>query len=127
METSGIAVCAALAACLVMAVEATNPWRRHNIVVDRHVPATMRDGVTLYADVYRPADPGRYPALLMRTPYNKAEAAGALVIGAAKRGYVGAVPVVVAGGAGDADDPHGAGAPVARGAAPHSTGLTCPS
>lgn len=88
MKTSGIAVCAALAACLVMAVEATDPWRRHNIVVDRDVPATMRDGVTLYADVYRPADPGRYPALLMRTPYNKAEAAGALVIGAAKRGYV---------------------------------------
>lgn len=29
----------------------------------------MRDGVKLYADVYRPSVPGRYPTLLIRTPY----------------------------------------------------------
>jgi hypothetical protein len=32
----------------------------------------MRDGTVLYADVYRPAAAGRYPVILLRTPYNKA-------------------------------------------------------
>src|SRR4030081_1921547 len=42
-----------------------------------NVPVQMDDGVTLYADVVRPADgsgnalPGRYPVLLTQTPYNK--------------------------------------------------------
>jgi uncharacterized protein len=35
------------------------------------VPAKMRDGVTLYADVYRPDAPGRFPVVLMRTPYGR--------------------------------------------------------
>src|SRR5260221_6810237 len=30
----------------------------------------MRDGVNLAADVYLPQAPGRYPALLVRTPYD---------------------------------------------------------
>ncbi len=63
-------------------------WQRYNIVVDKDVPAKMRDGVSLFADIYRPADPGRYPALLMRTPYNKTDAVTGFVIDAVKRGYV---------------------------------------
>lgn len=39
--------------------------------VERDVPCTLRDGVTLYADVYRPPEPGPHPVLLMRTPYDK--------------------------------------------------------
>jgi putative CocE/NonD family hydrolase len=31
----------------------------------------MRDGVLLFADLYRPAEHGRYPVLVQRTPYNK--------------------------------------------------------
>ena len=42
------------------------------VVVDRGVPVTMKDGVVLFADVYRPAGPGRFPVLLERTPYDKA-------------------------------------------------------
>ena len=42
------------------------------VVVDRGVPAKMRDGVILFADVYRPAGPGKFPVLLERTPYDKA-------------------------------------------------------
>ena len=38
------------------------------------VPAKMRDGVTLLADVYRPTEAGSYPVLLMRLPYNKTTA-----------------------------------------------------
>lgn len=77
-----------LVAALFVAASAQEPSRHHNILVDRDVAAKMRDGTTLYADVFRPADPGRYPALLMRTPYDKGRAAGAFVIGAVKRGYV---------------------------------------
>ena len=35
------------------------------------VPAKMRDGITLLADVYRPVEAGSYPVILMRSPYDK--------------------------------------------------------
>jgi uncharacterized protein len=41
------------------------------LTMERDVPARMRDGTVLYADVYRPAAPGQYPVILLRTPYNK--------------------------------------------------------
>lgn len=41
------------------------------MVVEENVPATMRDGTTLYADVYRPDAEGRFPVLLLRLPYGK--------------------------------------------------------
>ena len=34
------------------------------LTVDRNVPVPMRNGTLLYADVYRPAGPGPYPAVL---------------------------------------------------------------
>ncbi len=42
-----------------------------DIVVERNVAMQTRDGVTLRADIYRPAADGNYPVLLTRTPYNK--------------------------------------------------------
>lgn len=39
------------------------------IRIDRYQVATMRDGVKLYSDVYRPSAPGRYPTIVIRTPY----------------------------------------------------------
>lgn len=62
---------------------------RLGLAVDRHVPVPMRDGVTLYADVYRPAGPGPYPALLQRTPYDRANlrGSGSFVLRAASAGY----------------------------------------
>ncbi|MHA7964464.1 CocE/NonD family hydrolase [Paenibacillus sp. CAU 1782] len=47
---------------------------RHSIRIERNVPATMRDGVKLYADIYRPKGDTPYPVLLLRTPYNKEDA-----------------------------------------------------
>ncbi len=41
------------------------------VVIERNVPATMRDGMVLRADVHRPSAGGPYPVLLMRTPYSK--------------------------------------------------------
>jgi putative CocE/NonD family hydrolase len=79
---------AVLAAALIATVQADAPWVRYNITVDRDVPAKMRDGTTLFADVYRPSEPGRYPALLFRTPYNKSDAADGFVVSAVRHGYV---------------------------------------
>jgi uncharacterized protein len=42
-----------------------------SVLIERDVACKMRDGTLLRADVYRPADEGRYPVLLQRTPYNK--------------------------------------------------------
>lgn len=52
----------------------TNRVPIDKIITEKHVPVPMRDGVTLYADIYRPDSPERHPVLLMRTPYNKADA-----------------------------------------------------
>ncbi|ALS26590.1 X-Pro dipeptidyl-peptidase [Paenibacillus sp. 32O-W] len=50
------------------------PSNLHSIRIDRGVPVPMRDGVKLYADIYRPDDDRAYPVLLLRTPYNKEDA-----------------------------------------------------
>ena len=42
------------------------------VQVQTGVPARMRDGVVLRADVYRPDGPGPFPVLVTRTPYGKA-------------------------------------------------------
>jgi uncharacterized protein len=41
------------------------------VVVEHDVPMKTRDGVTLRADIYRPAGNQKVPVLLQRTPYNK--------------------------------------------------------
>jgi putative CocE/NonD family hydrolase len=46
--------------------------RAYKIIKEENMPARMRDGLTLYADVYRPDASGRFPVILMRTPYSKA-------------------------------------------------------
>lgn len=57
--------------------------------VEKNVAARMRDGVILRADVYRPAAPGRLPALLQRTPYSKNDRDSARRFSAiAARGFV---------------------------------------
>ena len=63
-----------------------------SMITATDVPVTMRDGVRLYADVYRPDTPEPVPVLLQRTPYNKALPAsrtGTLdAVRAASHGYV---------------------------------------
>jgi len=60
----------------------------HQIRVESNVAVVMRDGVTLYADVYRPVDPGRFPVLIVRTPYGKQrDGIHESLIGFAQRGY----------------------------------------
>lgn len=42
-----------------------------DVLIDRNVRMKTRDGVTLFADIYRPDAPGKFPVILMRTPYDK--------------------------------------------------------
>ena len=41
--------------------------------IEWDVPVTMRDGVTLRADVYRPDGVGPWPVIVVRTPYDKSD------------------------------------------------------
>ena len=63
---------------------------RNDIRIENRVPVRMRDGVTLYADVYRPVDEGRYPVIVSRTPYSteRFPSAYAAAVFFARRGYV---------------------------------------
>ncbi len=61
------------------------------ITVDFDVPAQMRDGVTLRANIYRPQGDGQWPVLLTRLPYGKDLPGATSVLDpaqVARRGYV---------------------------------------
>lgn len=69
----------------------------HTMVHDYDLAIPMRDGVTLLADVCRPAEPGQYPVLVAASPYprqiqNLGAPAGFIEAGASDffvpRGYV---------------------------------------
>jgi len=52
---------------------ATASEPKYPVVVEKNLTMRTRDGVTLYADAYRPDAPGRFPTLVMRTPYDKSQ------------------------------------------------------
>jgi putative CocE/NonD family hydrolase len=61
---------------LVVSLPALSPAQSAgDMVFQRDVAMKTRDGVTLKADIYRPAGDGTFPVLLQRTPYNKDNAA----------------------------------------------------
>ena len=43
----------------------------YSVKFEPHIPLTLGDGTMSYVDVFRPDAPGRFPALLQRTPYDK--------------------------------------------------------
>lgn len=45
----------------------------YRVMVEKDLPMRTRDGVTLYADVYRPDAAGKFPVLVVRTPYDKSQ------------------------------------------------------
>ena len=64
---------------------------RPSVTVDFDVPARMRDGTILRANIYRPAAEGRWPILLTRLPYGKDFPLGSSIMDPAQvaaRGYV---------------------------------------
>lgn len=64
-----------------------------SVLIELNAAATMRDGVVLRADIYRPSGTGPWPTLLTRTPYDKEDQSGQLWNGispvdAARRGFM---------------------------------------
>jgi predicted acyl esterase len=49
----------------------TSP-RRYEIELERNVTVPVRGGIKLIADVFRPRSAGKFPALLMISPYDRA-------------------------------------------------------
>ena len=43
----------------------------YSVKFESNIPLPLIDGTMTYADVFRPDTPGRFPALLQRTPYDK--------------------------------------------------------
>ena len=62
----------------------------YRVTSDKGVAASMRDGVKLYANVYRPKAQGQFPVILIRTPYGKDrfEESSSFIRYAVQRGYV---------------------------------------
>ena len=63
---------------------------KFKIFEEHNVKIPMRDGVDLSANIYRPDDPGKFPVILVRTPYKKemGELQGRFY---ARRGYICAI------------------------------------
>src|SRR5438876_5791525 len=78
---------AAIVLTLVLVTPAVMAAENHEVIVERNVAAKMRDGITLRADIYRPKADGKFPVLLVRTPYDKTGETN-FGLKAAARGYV---------------------------------------
>lgn len=74
---------------------------KYDVVVQRDVPITMRDGRVLRADIHRPAvkgtterAPGTFPVVMVQTPYGKGvgnSGLGEMNPYLLKRGYIGVI------------------------------------
>ena len=67
----GVIAASVIAASSASAQLAPGPC---TVAQENDVPARMRDGTILMANVLRPKEPGSYPVILMRLPYNKKHA-----------------------------------------------------
>lgn len=75
-RTGRLAVTLVRACLILVPLAALADDGPHQVSLQHNVMVPMRDGVRLAADVYRPAKDGqplagRWPAILMRTPYSK--------------------------------------------------------
>ena len=60
----------------------------HDVTVESGLRVPMPDGVELVADRYHPREPGRFPTILVRTPYQRKSPGMAFLLRLlAKRGY----------------------------------------
>jgi predicted acyl esterase len=57
------------------------------VTYERDTAVVMRDGIKLYADVFRPDAAGKFAVLLQRTPYDKNQGTE-FGLKAAAQGYV---------------------------------------
>ncbi|HTS52058.1 MAG TPA: CocE/NonD family hydrolase [Burkholderiales bacterium] len=94
LRTQRRAACFALALLLsalpAIAAQQTST-AKYKVITEHNVMVPMRDGTRLAIDIYRPDAPGKFPALVERTPYDKTKSSE-IQVGAhtffAERGYV---------------------------------------
>ena len=60
----------------------------YDVKVEYNVGVPMRDGVEISTNIYRPNAPGRFPVLLLRTPYSKIAEYCLVDAALARKGYV---------------------------------------
>jgi uncharacterized protein len=58
-------------AAMLCAPHCVRAQQSYPVITQNGVAMKTRDGVTLYSDIYRPKDDGKFPVILMRTPYDK--------------------------------------------------------
>jgi putative CocE/NonD family hydrolase len=73
--------------CVLISLPLTAITRTAPVVSQYNVPVPMRDGVRLSANVFRPGEEGRFPAILLRTPYGKGDAITAAYQSFVNHGY----------------------------------------
>jgi hypothetical protein len=78
---------AGLSALALLVLPACARAQTYSITVEHSAVAAMRDGTKLRADIYRPNAEGKFPVLLVRTPYDKTNEME-FGVKAAARGYV---------------------------------------
>ncbi|WP_339315913.1 CocE/NonD family hydrolase [Paenibacillus sp. FSL R10-2734] len=52
-------------------VMTTAHYGNQEVIMEKDVPLKMRDGVTVYVNVFRPNKPGKFPVVMSMDPYNK--------------------------------------------------------
>lgn len=64
--------------------------RAYQVRIEKGVESRMRDGIRLFSNIYRPSSGGKFPAILIRTPYNKNDYCeySSFPVYAAAKGYV---------------------------------------
>jgi len=75
-----------IAVSFLHAQELSQP--KYTVIEELDVKVTMRDGIRLSTNIYRPGVPGKYPVLLRRTPYGNGGAGYQQAYFFAERGYV---------------------------------------
>jgi uncharacterized protein len=70
---------------------AISPRSATPTTIQHNLTAPMRDGTLLAMDLIRPAKSGRYPVVLVRTPYDKARSRKPFHTELAERGYIVAI------------------------------------
>jgi len=61
----------ALCAVALWAPRGVRAQQSYEVITQNDVEMKTRDGVKLYANIYRPKADGKFPVILMRTPYDK--------------------------------------------------------
>ena len=68
---AGVRTIPLIAAVVLSATNGAHAQQSYAVITQNGVAMKTRDGVTLYSDIYRPRADGKFPVILMRTPYDK--------------------------------------------------------